>query len=35
MLHNREILMRCACAQRDDRLNPEIERVWQTYMQVY
>ncbi|GAB1719362.1 MAG: Integrase, catalytic region [Nitrosospira sp.] len=27
--------MRCARAKRDDRLNPEIKRVWQTNMQVY
>ena len=27
--------MRCARAKRDDMLNPEIKRVWQTNMQVY
>jgi putative transposase len=27
--------LRCARAKRDDMLNPEIKRVWQTHMQVY
>ena len=27
--------LRCARAKRDDLLNPEIKRVWQTNMQVY
>lgn len=27
--------VRCARAKRDDKLKPEIERVWQTNLQVY
>jgi len=33
--HQRNPALRCARAQRDDGLIPQIERVWQVNMQVY
>ena len=33
--HQRNPLLRCSRAQRDDTLVPHIERVWQTNMRVY